>query len=829
MPNNVVKSIARRTGKSPAEVEGKWQQAKRLTSHEYPHLGEKDEDFWAIVNSLTHKLSGVKESVDNEKTLKQIHANAFSMNHEDGKAYYDHIDGFKTDADGAGAEVIDHGDGTHTAHFNGEEIGKFHHTPVSGMDNGYGHMELGAGLVNSEPDGGAEGMIGEAKGEHPILKGAAIGAGTGALVGSLAGPAGAIVGGTTGAAVGATTGAAVGAVRGTARLIGKGAKAAYKAATDKKKEVTKEGVAPEAGSSTAAPGVSTGGASEAPHAATSTGVEDRPRTPGGQAPNGLEQEEGDDPVLDMPPNDDEKRDEDVGMHLESLNFEQLVTEELAAVGDRTVVMKPFEHDDYISLISNLTGADKEHIVTAWNEICKAAAAESPDLNPNSDEFHALVAMDVLDMFDDLNGETEELHEAKGEHPIVKGAVIGAGTGALVGSVGGHVGAAAGAGAGAVVGAATGAAVGAVRGTARLAEKGIKRVEKAHADHEKAKKASAAEHQQPKAQKEAFAPAAVTSSPTGDKAGALVRGPDVAVTNNGPADRGTNAVEAPNAVGSEKNASFNGGGNGNAPGVNVEPAKVEYKDGQLVLSPVVVSSGTSVDGPGGAAVLGPAVVGPRLVGQTPVDGEFGAGHASTTANGTTKGTNISPDGKVYRENEEVPLVAGEEDEEGTGHAPIHDDGTTKGTNATDDAEVYKETVLGTLAGGAVGAVAGGAVGHGVAGALIGGAVGQHLSNKTDDEDEHKVAEGEAIEVDDSDEEEVENEEELEREEKEAKKLGLKEAVSRQERSRIVALHTAIKRLAALRVRKKELLHAKVSTNGVDAEINAEKNRINHLRH
>lgn len=62
MPNNVVKSLAKKSGKSEDEVEKKWEEAKEKVKEDYPDLTEDDDKFWAIVTEITKRMLGMEKS-----------------------------------------------------------------------------------------------------------------------------------------------------------------------------------------------------------------------------------------------------------------------------------------------------------------------------------------------------------------------------------------------------------------------------------------------------------------------------------------------------------------------------------------------------------------------------------------------------------------------------------------------------------------------------------------------------------------------------------------------------------------------------------------------
>lgn len=482
MPSSVVKSIASKSGKSTAEVESKWEEAKKLTKKQYPHLGEKDDRFWRIVNSLTHKLSGVKESVMTEN-LKTQHPNAFVVDKQAGAAYYEHPDHFVKDAEGLGATVSTDENGTHKATMGDTEIGKYHPAPVDGMPHGFGKIQVPAGAAPY------------ASGNNDVMmmtQGQLVSGGDMDAVG-MVGEADETLTESPGSHLSAKRRSAI------AKKAKKGKDVGHGHFKDVEAKAAKEYGSKAAGRRVAA-------AAMWKHA--HEGVEpteiqlneylSQIDEIDGQAP-GYEQskpdaEETQDSPNAVAPKQNSSTDEIAGraddedgaaprVHdtmVESRTFFQLVTEELAAVGDHAVVMKPFSHDDYVGMIGDLTGAAPDEVVSSWNEAASQNQAQNPDLDPDSDEFNALVAMDVLGTFnglgedeDDENSDGADMGaagtdaagaDAAGANAVAEGlvsstlagiggAVVGGATGALVG---GPLGAAVGAGAGAVGGAVVGA-------------------------------------------------------------------------------------------------------------------------------------------------------------------------------------------------------------------------------------------------------------------------------------------------------------------------------------------------------------------------------------
>jgi hypothetical protein len=60
MPSSVVKSIAKHTGKTEAEVEKIWVESKDEAAKKFP---KKDAHYWAYVNTVTHRKCGITEGV----------------------------------------------------------------------------------------------------------------------------------------------------------------------------------------------------------------------------------------------------------------------------------------------------------------------------------------------------------------------------------------------------------------------------------------------------------------------------------------------------------------------------------------------------------------------------------------------------------------------------------------------------------------------------------------------------------------------------------------------------------------------------------------------
>lgn len=67
MPNNVVKSYAKKTKKSTKKVEGKWQSCKHSVKG-----NPKDGSYWAKVNKCTQNKLGIKKESNFDKITNSI-------------------------------------------------------------------------------------------------------------------------------------------------------------------------------------------------------------------------------------------------------------------------------------------------------------------------------------------------------------------------------------------------------------------------------------------------------------------------------------------------------------------------------------------------------------------------------------------------------------------------------------------------------------------------------------------------------------------------------------------------------------------------------------
>jgi len=60
MPNAVVKSYAKKTGKSPEHIEGWWKEAEKEAKKKFPKKGPH---YWAYVNGIVKRRGGIKEVI----------------------------------------------------------------------------------------------------------------------------------------------------------------------------------------------------------------------------------------------------------------------------------------------------------------------------------------------------------------------------------------------------------------------------------------------------------------------------------------------------------------------------------------------------------------------------------------------------------------------------------------------------------------------------------------------------------------------------------------------------------------------------------------------
>lgn len=66
MPNALIRSYAKKSGKSVDEVEKMWEQAK---AEAHSKFAAEDGHFWAYVNTTVRKMLGLKESHTFKKHL----------------------------------------------------------------------------------------------------------------------------------------------------------------------------------------------------------------------------------------------------------------------------------------------------------------------------------------------------------------------------------------------------------------------------------------------------------------------------------------------------------------------------------------------------------------------------------------------------------------------------------------------------------------------------------------------------------------------------------------------------------------------------------------
>lgn len=62
MPNNIIISFAKETGKSEKEVEKLWDKAKSIVKKEYSDIDDKSDDFFKLVVGILKTMLNMKES-----------------------------------------------------------------------------------------------------------------------------------------------------------------------------------------------------------------------------------------------------------------------------------------------------------------------------------------------------------------------------------------------------------------------------------------------------------------------------------------------------------------------------------------------------------------------------------------------------------------------------------------------------------------------------------------------------------------------------------------------------------------------------------------------
>jgi hypothetical protein len=60
MPNSTIKSIAKHTGKSEAEVDKVWNETKKEADEKFP---VRNAAYWSYVNVVCHRKCGITEGV----------------------------------------------------------------------------------------------------------------------------------------------------------------------------------------------------------------------------------------------------------------------------------------------------------------------------------------------------------------------------------------------------------------------------------------------------------------------------------------------------------------------------------------------------------------------------------------------------------------------------------------------------------------------------------------------------------------------------------------------------------------------------------------------
>jgi len=61
MPTPQIKSFAKKTGKSEAEIEKKWDKSKELVRKQFPDISKDSDKFFKIVTGILKKMLNIKE------------------------------------------------------------------------------------------------------------------------------------------------------------------------------------------------------------------------------------------------------------------------------------------------------------------------------------------------------------------------------------------------------------------------------------------------------------------------------------------------------------------------------------------------------------------------------------------------------------------------------------------------------------------------------------------------------------------------------------------------------------------------------------------------
>ena len=72
MPSNVVKGIAKDSGKTEDEVEQYWDDAKKEVEDQYDDVEKDSDQYYKLVTSITKKMAGIDEPVNHKSFLQLL-------------------------------------------------------------------------------------------------------------------------------------------------------------------------------------------------------------------------------------------------------------------------------------------------------------------------------------------------------------------------------------------------------------------------------------------------------------------------------------------------------------------------------------------------------------------------------------------------------------------------------------------------------------------------------------------------------------------------------------------------------------------------------------
>ena len=61
MPSNIVKSFAKRSGKSVDAIEGYWDEAKIVVKKKYPDVEPESDRYFALVTAIVKRMVGIED------------------------------------------------------------------------------------------------------------------------------------------------------------------------------------------------------------------------------------------------------------------------------------------------------------------------------------------------------------------------------------------------------------------------------------------------------------------------------------------------------------------------------------------------------------------------------------------------------------------------------------------------------------------------------------------------------------------------------------------------------------------------------------------------